>query len=125
MAARQSAAAVAVVGSRPSLAHAGAVVTVRNGILQDAALALRLVLDITILLVHTDHDAWHLGPADNRRELTARGASSPAKPSAHTRLPLSTASATTSSSAIVGRVNKTANKVSAKNGLSRCQDDDG
>ena len=72
MAARQSAAAVAVVGSRPSLAHAGAVVTVRNGILQDAALALRLVPDITLLLVHTDHDAWHLGPADNRREHSAR-----------------------------------------------------
>ena len=72
MAARQSAAAVAVVGSRPSLAHAGAVVTVRNGILQDAALTLRLVPDITVLLVHTDHDAWHLGPVDNRRELRAR-----------------------------------------------------
>ena len=24
------------------------------------------------LLVHTDHDAWHLGPADNRREHSAR-----------------------------------------------------
>ena len=54
--------------SRFSLAHAGAVVTVRNGILQDAALALRLVPDITVLLVHTDHDASHFGPADNRRE---------------------------------------------------------
>ena len=72
MAARQSAAAVAVVGSRPSHAHAGAVVTVRNGILLHAALTLRLVPDITVLLVHTDHDAWHLGPADNRREHSAR-----------------------------------------------------
>ena len=46
--------------------------TVRNGILQDTALALRLVTIIAVLLVHTDHHAWHLGPADNRRELRAR-----------------------------------------------------
>merc|ERR1719374_475337 len=48
--------------------------TVLNGILQrqNAALALSLVTDITVLLVHTDHDAWHLGPADNRREHSAR-----------------------------------------------------
>ena len=46
--------------------------TVRNGILQDAALALHLVTIIAVLLVHTDHHAWHLGSADNRRELRAR-----------------------------------------------------
>ena len=48
--------------------------TVLNGILQrqNATLALRLVTDITILLVHTDNDAWHLGPADNRTEYSAR-----------------------------------------------------
>ena len=46
--------------------------TVRNGILQDTALALHLVTIIAVLLVHTDHHAWHLGPADNRREHSAR-----------------------------------------------------
>ena len=61
-----------VVGSRPSLAHAGVVVTVRNGILQDTALALHVVTNIAVLLVHTDHDTWHLGPANNRREYSAR-----------------------------------------------------
>ena len=41
--------------------------TVLNGILQlrRAALVLRLVIDITVLLVHTDRDVSHLGPADN------------------------------------------------------------
>ena len=61
-----------ILARKSSLAHAAAVVTVLNGILEDAALALRLVPDITVLLVHTDHDAWHLGPADNRREHSAR-----------------------------------------------------
>ena len=31
--------------------------------LQHAAIALRLVTDINVRLVHTDHGAWHLGPA--------------------------------------------------------------
>ena len=61
-----------VVASRFSLAHAGAVVTVRNGILQDTVLALHLVTNIAVLLLRVDHDAWRFGPVDDRRELHAR-----------------------------------------------------
>ena len=59
-------------------------------ILQHAAIALRLVTDINVRLVHTDHGAWHLGPADNQRN---HSASSPAKPALHMPMPLSTTSA--------------------------------
>ena len=60
-----------VVASKFGLAHADAVVTVRNGILQDTVLALHLVTNIAVLLLRVDHDAWHFGPV-NRRELHAR-----------------------------------------------------
>ena len=41
--------------------------TVLNGIpqLRHAALVLRLVINITVHLVHPGHDAWRLGPADD------------------------------------------------------------
>jgi len=32
---------------------------------QDTALALSLVTNVTISLVHADHDYWHLGPVDD------------------------------------------------------------
>ena len=48
---------------KTSIAHAAALVMI-NGIFrcQDTTLALHLVTDITVCLVHTDHDAWHFGP---------------------------------------------------------------
>ena len=35
---------------------------------QDTALDLRLITNQSVLLHHSDHIAWHLGPVDNRRE---------------------------------------------------------
>ena len=44
--------------------------TVFDGVLegQNASLALRLVPDVAVFLVHSDHDSWHLWPADNGGE---------------------------------------------------------
>ena len=45
-----------------------------NGILQGqhTSLALGFISYVTVLLVHADHDPWHLGPADNARENCSR-----------------------------------------------------
>ena len=44
-----------------------------DGVLQSqhTTLALSLVSHVTVLLVHTHHDAWHLWAADNGRENSA------------------------------------------------------
>ena len=75
---------------------------VLNGILQrqHATHALCLVTDITVLLVHTDHDAWHLGPDDNRKELSARRIT-PAKPAVHMPLTESTTGETNSQETVL------------------------
>ena len=89
--------------------------TVRNGILQGrrACSAPR------------HHHCCPSGPADNRRKLRARSFVTSKTICAHTGCRYRRRAPTTSSSAIVGSVHRTANKVSAKKGLSRCQDDDG
>merc|ERR1719198_2927558 len=65
-----------VKGVVPNLLH---VVPIRHdamldGILQGqyTSLALRLVTNIAIFLVHSDHDAWHLRAAHDGREDSAR-----------------------------------------------------
>mmetsp|Transcript_22015 Transcript_22015/g.49320 ORF Transcript_22015/g.49320 Transcript_22015/m.49320 type:complete len:280 (+) Transcript_22015:481-1320(+) len=65
-----------VEGVVPDLLH---VVPIRDNSVLDwiferehTALALRLITHIAVLLVHADHDPWHLGTAHNRGEDGAR-----------------------------------------------------